>query len=174
MPALPIIPKTVWAQAQYPLQTIERSATDWLQYAIKDGRCQGRGGRFTLTILGFAIATTTLPSWPGVVVADQTLAIKSQAMNALTSKARKGSWLCCETRAVGPHTTFKLGINGKVSNYATYVPNFKNPTGFQEVKRVDLIGKAHRNPDGVIVPAPHVREAGAKGVRPARVEEQPI
>ena len=70
-------------------------------------------------------------------------------------------------------TIFKRGPDGKVSNYATYEPNPKNPSGFQEVKRVDVTGRPHRNPDGTIVPTPHVKEAGTKGVRPAKPEELP-
>ena len=34
-------------------------------------------------------------------------------------------------------------------------------------------GRPHRNPDGTVVPTPHVKEAGVKGVRPARPEELP-
>lgn len=75
--------------------------------------------------------------------------------------------------AIGNHTTFKYGTNGQISNYATYTTNVKNPSGFQEIKRVDLIGRLHRNPDGTIVPTPHVKEIGLKGVRPAKRNELP-
>ncbi len=75
--------------------------------------------------------------------------------------------------AIGNHTTFKYGTNGQISNYATHTTNLKNPSGFQEIKRVDLIGRPHRNPDGTIVPTPHVKEIGLKGVRPAKRNELP-
>jgi RHS repeat-associated protein len=75
--------------------------------------------------------------------------------------------------AGGAHSTVKRGPDGATSNYGTYEPNPKNPSGFQEVKRVDVTGRPHRNPDGTIVPTPHVKEAGAKGVRPATPEELP-
>jgi hypothetical protein len=78
-----------------------------------------------------------------------------------------------DTTAAGAHSTFKRDAKGDVSNYATYEENPQNPSGFQETKRVDVTGKAHRNPDGAIVPTPHVHEAGKKGARPATKEELP-
>jgi hypothetical protein len=75
--------------------------------------------------------------------------------------------------AVGAHTTFKRGGDGKISNYATYEPNPRSPSGFQEVKRVDITGRPHTNPDRTIVPTPHVKEVGQRGVRPAKPEELP-
>jgi hypothetical protein len=60
-----------------------------------------------------------------------------------------------------------------MSNYATYELNSKNPSGFQEVKRVDITGRPHRNPDGTVVQTPHVKETGARGVRPANQDELP-
>jgi hypothetical protein len=54
--------ETAWAQAQYPLQTIKRSATDWLQYAIKDSRFHGCSGPLNLEELidrFFALLETT-------------------------------------------------------------------------------------------------------------------
>lgn len=77
------------------------------------------------------------------------------------------------TAAVGPHSTFKTDSKGNVTNTATYSVNPKNPSGYQEVKRVDVTGSAHHNPDGTKVPTPHVSEAGVKGVRPARQDELP-
>lgn len=78
-----------------------------------------------------------------------------------------------DPRAEAPHSTRKVDENGKTTNYATYEVNPQNPSGFQETKRVDITGRAHRNPDGTIVPTPHVKEAGMKGVRPARQDELP-
>jgi hypothetical protein len=73
----------------------------------------------------------------------------------------------------GAHFVYKTGPDGKISNTATYQPNAKNPSGFQETKRVDITGKSHTNPDGEIVPTPHVNEAGIRGVRPANPDELP-
>ena len=76
-------------------------------------------------------------------------------------------------RATGRHSTAKRGADGKVTHYAEYKPNRRNPTGHDEVKRVDLTGRAHTNPDGTSVPTPHVSEAGTSAVRPARLDELP-
>lgn len=40
------------------------------------------------------------------------------------------------------------------------------------MKRVDVAGKAHTNPDGATIATPRVKEAG-QGVRPALPEELP-
>lgn len=37
--------------------------------------------------------------------------------------------------AVGPHTTFRRGVGGKITGYQEWWPNPKNPTGFQRGKR---------------------------------------
>ena len=69
--------------------------------------------------------------------------------------------------ADGPHSSFKVDKDGKITNTTTYEQNPQNPTGFDEVKRVDVQGKAH---DGV--ETPHVHEP-KKQVRPATPEELP-
>ncbi|MBS1744987.1 MAG: hypothetical protein JST21_02330, partial [Bacteroidetes bacterium] len=66
-----------------------------------------------------------------------------------------------DPEATGDHTV----SNDKGST--TYKKNDKNPTGFQEEKRVDTKGKAHND-----VPTPHVHEPGKK-VRPANPDEVP-
>lgn len=38
--------------------------------------------------------------------------------------------------AVGPHSAIKRGPDGTITNTAIYTPNPKNPSGFDEVKRV--------------------------------------
>ena len=75
--------------------------------------------------------------------------------------------------AAGPHSTFKRGADGKVSNHAEWTPNPRNPSGFDEVKRVDVTGRPHRNPDGTIVPTPHTKVRGQRGVRPSTPDELP-
>ncbi len=40
--------------------------------------------------------------------------------------------------AEGPHSVVKRDASGNVTNTATYAPNPQNPTGFDEVKRVDV------------------------------------
>ena len=94
-------------------------------------------------------------------------------LKAAKSAGRAKNKLTPDPRAEGPHSTYRTGPDGKTSNYATYEANPRNPSGYQEVKRVDVTGRSHRNPDGTIVPTPHVREAGTRGVRPARPDELP-
>jgi RHS repeat-associated protein len=64
-----------------------------------------------------------------------------------------------DPNATGPHSTFRRGRDGNIS-------------GFQETRRVDVTGRAHRNPDGTLVRTPHVHEPG-EPVRPARPDELP-
>jgi hypothetical protein len=86
---------------------------------------------------------------------------------------RNANKLKPDQAAEGPHSVIKRDAEGNTTNTATYTPNSKNPTGHDEVKRVDVTGKGHRNPDGTKVETPHVHEAGVTGVRPARPEELP-
>jgi len=76
-----------------------------------------------------------------------------------------------DPEASGAHTTFRES-NGKVTNYVEYKPNPRNPSGFDEVKRVDVSGGSHQNKQGQDVPTPHVHEP-KKDVRPAREDEIP-
>jgi RHS repeat-associated protein len=103
--------------------------------------------------------------------APSTSEVGRQVVTGATGRA--ANKLKPNTGAEGAHSTFKRGPDGKISNYATYKPNPRNPSGFQETKRVDVTGSPHRNPDGTVVPTPHVKEAGTKGVRPAKPEELP-
>jgi RHS repeat-associated protein len=77
--------------------------------------------------------------------------------------------------AGGPHTSYKTNANGKVRNYVVYTPNPKNPTGFDERKRVDLEGGAHVNKvTKESIPTPHTHDKNVPGgVRPAKTYEIP-
>jgi RHS repeat-associated protein len=99
-------------------------------------------------------------------------AVISATVTAITHGRAKNK-LGPDSQADGQHSTFKRDEHGKITNTATYEPNSQNPSGFQELKRVDVTGKSHTNPDGAVVPTPHVSEAGVKGVRPALPEELP-
>lgn len=72
-----------------------------------------------------------------------------------------------DSNAGGDHSTFKTDKDGKITNTATYKANSQNPTGFDEIKRVDVKGSSHAG-----VPTPHVHEP-KKPVRPAKPEELP-
>lgn len=71
------------------------------------------------------------------------------------------------SEATGDHSSFKTDGKGKITNTATYKQNPKNPSGFDEVKRVDVTGKKHNG-----VNTPHVHEPKQR-VRPAKPDELP-
>ena len=77
--------------------------------------------------------------------------------------------------AEGAHSTFRRDANGNVTHTATYQPNSRNPSGFDEVSRTDVTGAAHYNKvTGEMVPTPHVQGKEIPGgVRPAKAEEIP-
>lgn len=90
----------------------------------------------------------------------------AQKMNSqIGSKTGRGkNRLQPNPEASGDHSTFKTDIDGKITNTATYKMNPQNPSGFQEVKRVDRVGAPHNG-----VPTPHVHENGK--VRPANKDD---
>ena len=60
-----------------------------------------------------------------------------------------------------------------MAEYAEDETNPRNPIEFRLVKRVDLVGRSHLNPDGTLVLTPHVHVPDQKGVRPAQEDELP-
>jgi hypothetical protein len=77
--------------------------------------------------------------------------------------------------AQGDHSTFRTDPKtGKTTNTATYEKNPRNPSGFQETKRVDVTGKPHiHSKTKEPIPTPHVIEPKQKNPRPARPDELP-
>ncbi|MBB6238972.1 RHS repeat-associated protein, partial [Pedobacter sp. AK013] len=74
--------------------------------------------------------------------------------------------------AEGDHSALKRDKDGKITGTATYERNTKNPTGWDEKKRVDVEGKPHYDKkSGKSIPTPHVKEG--KNVRPAKPDELP-
>jgi RHS repeat-associated protein len=119
--------------------------------------------------IGAAVTNAAL----GALNPVRTIQNAAKVLSAVSKAGRGGNRLKPVAAAEGSHSTFKRGQDGKISNYAEYEPNPKNPSGFDEVKRVDLTGSPHRTPDGTSIPTPHVKERGEKGVRPARPDEIP-
>ncbi|MCP5503101.1 MAG: hypothetical protein H7A25_24595 [Leptospiraceae bacterium] len=80
-----------------------------------------------------------------------------------------------DPNAEGNHTTFIEDIYGYILKYATYIRNILNPTGYDEVKRVDLFGDEHFNKKiNEMIDTPHVHEKGIPGnIRKANEEEIP-
>jgi hypothetical protein len=80
-----------------------------------------------------------------------------------------------DSRAEGPHSTFKIDQNGRVSGYQEWTPSrdARNPNAFEPAKRFDRDGKTHFDKEtGRDVPTPHIQEPGGK-VRPPRPDEMP-
>ncbi|MBO9881105.1 RHS repeat-associated core domain-containing protein [Xanthomonas sp. D-109] len=99
------------------------------------------------------------------------IVLKAAIGGALTGRAKNK--LKPDSNAGGAHSVLKRDVNGKITNTATYEVNPKNPSGFQQVKRVDVTGSEHRNSDGTVVPTPHVSEGGGRNVRPAEPDDLP-
>jgi hypothetical protein len=77
--------------------------------------------------------------------------------------------------ATGDHTSFLEDIFGRIQKYATYIKNTLNPTGFDEIKHVDLLGDEHYNKVTCeFISTPHVHEKiTVGGVRIANDDEIP-
>lgn len=66
--------------------------------------------------------------------------------------------------AGGSHSVFKKDpVTGQTTNYKTYEPNSKNPSGFDEVLGYDGIGKAHVNKTNGEKLMPHIHDKTAPG-----------
>jgi RHS repeat-associated protein len=77
--------------------------------------------------------------------------------------------------AIGAHTGFKRDPKtGEITNYRTYEPNPKNPSGFDQVSGYDGVGHPHRNAVTREPLMPHVHDRSAPGgVRVPRSDEIP-
>ena len=87
-----------------------------------------------------------------------------------TLTGRAANHLIPNPTAIGAHTTLRIDpVTGRITHYQTWTPNPMNPTGFDSVIRVDLVGRADFNKvTGVIVQTPHVHGRLIPGrVRPA-------
>jgi hypothetical protein len=97
--------------------------------------------------------------------------------NPKTKTANRSSKLKSDSRAEGPHTTFKTDKDRNVTRHETWEPNPQNPSGFDSKQStdVDVNGKAHHNKvTGEDVPTPHTQGKDIPGgVRPAKPEEIP-
>jgi len=92
--------------------------------------------------------------------------------DAAGGAGRGGTKLRPDSAADGPHSTFKRNADGEVSGHAEWTPNSRNPSGFDQAKRVDT-QYAHPHTDRG-VPTPHVHEKSAPGgVRPALPDDLP-
>lgn len=80
--------------------------------------------------------------------------------------------------AQGAHSTWKTDDRGRVTGHAEWRPNPRNPSGFDQAKRVDTqYANPHTHHNKVTreqIPTPHVHDKAAPGdVRPATLDELP-
>lgn len=139
--------------------------------AVTAGVAVSAGSGGTLAIGGLPVAgvgATLIQAGATTATAGVILMSNgTQNQDAGYNRGRGSNHLKPSSEATGDHFSFRRGI----SNTATYKVNDKNPTGFDEVKRVDVEGGSHQNRSGVEVPTPHVHEG--KNVRPALPDELP-
>jgi RHS repeat-associated protein len=111
----------------------------------------------------------------GLAVIDIGLALPGKGGGKMSNKLTPYEPVMPGESAAGAHTSFKMNKDGNISNYVEYKTNNQNPTGFDEVKRVDLTGKPHVNKQTkTSIPTPHVNGKDIPGgVRPALPEELP-
>ena len=92
------------------------------------------------------------------------------------NKGRGANNLSPDPFASGAHTTFRKDpVTGKITNYQTWNPNPRNPSGFDAGVRFDARGKPHYNTRiGENIDTPHVHDKSTPGgVRPAHPWEVP-
>ena len=77
--------------------------------------------------------------------------------------------------ATGNHVVYKTSPStGKITNYAVFNVNTKNPTGFDEVIRYDGVGSAHTNSVTGKKIMPHIHDKNTPGkVREVYTDEIP-
>lgn len=125
---------------------------------------------------GGAISIATGLATGGEVSAGKGL-LKSGKAGSKPSQSKTGrgkNHIKPDGNAKGDHSSFRRNDNGEITNYVTYEQNPKNPSGFQEVKRVDVTGGGHTHSETrEVIPTPHVHEPGQKNPRQARPDELP-
>ena len=122
---------------------------------------------------GYAVAAV------GVGVAAHGYSTASNAARNLLGdnngrvEARGSNNLKPDPSAGGNHTTFRRDPDtGNVTNSATYKKESRNPSGFQEKKRVDRVGGSHASSKtGQDIPTPHTHVTGRKDPRPSKSYE---
>ncbi len=136
------------------------------------GTAASGGAALPITLAGatVAVAAMTQGATISINAVDNLKNDKGRVNASSTENTGRGSnHLKPDPKALGDHSRFRTDSKtGKTTNTATYKENPKNPSGFQETKRVDITGNQHGG-----VPTPHVKEPGTKTVRPARKDEIP-
>lgn len=85
----------------------------------------------------------------------------------LDSDSRASVWagfIQHDSGAVGPHAVAERDSTGRVIQYKEFVPNPRNPSGWDVAKRFDLMGAPHFNKTTKqYVPTPHVHDPDTPG-----------
>ncbi|MBU2709345.1 hypothetical protein KCM76_25340, partial [Zooshikella marina] len=131
----------------------------------------------------FASAVPFLPAGASVAIktcryGDEVVELASKTATSTGKTGRGKNHLTPDPKAQGPHSTYRRDANDNVSHHAEWSPNSKNPTGFDQTKRVDTqYSKPHTHTNKSTndkVPTPHVHDKSTPGgVRPAKPEELP-
>jgi hypothetical protein len=127
-----------------------------------------------VTVAGGAIAVhgMTMAGAATINAMTQKGRVDESSGNGNDKSTRKDNKVKPDESADGDHSTIKRNSDGKITNTSTYKKNPQNPSGFDEVKRVDIDGKSHFDKKTkTTVNTPHVHEGG--GVRPAKPQELP-
>lgn len=173
---------------RHPIQTIEGIAHA-AAHPIETGKAIYQGAKATVK----AIASGD-PKAIGKGLATIATSVVGGAAAKVVGKLGKGTQVARAGRgknhlspysgpegqqALGAHSTFAVGpANGKVTRYAEWSPNARNPAGFDMVKRVDTqYANPHSDFNSVTkesIPTPHVHSRSIPGgVRRARPDELP-
>jgi len=167
------------------------SARDWYHKPAKEkGESLGRATMSMASDAAMAALTDGLGTVAGLRKAEKAAEVANHARDAeraaasvthkssLERTGRGRNHLQPDANADGSHTTFRRNQDGNVSHHVEWTPNSRNPSGFDEVKRVDTQyanPHTHRNKvtDKEIM-TPHAHDPAAPGgIREARPDERP-
>jgi hypothetical protein len=160
-------------EAQMDKECIERS----LNFSM-----MGLGGGVKVPKTGSVKPPAPKPGGASAQVTGEAAAAQAEAAAPGTTAPVPGGRgknnLKPDSRAEDAHTTFKTDKNGKVTGHAEWTPNSQNPSGFDQVKRVDTQyapPTPHTNSvTGEKIPTPHTHDKTVPGgVRPATPDELP-
>ena len=140
-------------------QAISEGTIDYGQVAI-DGVMSGAMGG-----IAHGVQNRSLYNTSGDITTPKEAYIKTQKPEVYKEPVRKNltgrakNKLRPSPEAQGDHTVFKRDKSGKVTHYATFVKNPKNPTGFDLVKEFHGTGRGHYSKFlGKQVDTPHIHE----------------
>ncbi len=100
-----------------------------------------------------------------------------KSVKNINPKGRNANKISPNPKATGDHTSIKYSKEGEITGYKSYEVNPKNPSGFQETKKVNLDPNTKPHKNSITkehIGTPNVRENGTPGgIRSARGSEIP-